>query len=218
MKENSIKAVILDLGNVIARINPDRTLAGLSAFTNRDQLGKEALQSYGKTIYQYETGQISSENFLRELQNFLHQTNPDLPDEVPSPDTLKDIWNAMIVSIPSSILQTLKRIRNQYPLYLLSNTNALHVEYVEQLLPLQDRPFSQYFDQPFYSHELGLHKPDPSIYTRVCQLTGHQPKECLFIDDRKENIEGALQAGLQGYLLQNFNLETIFDQDGRFVG
>lgn len=213
--EGHIQAIILDLGNVIARIDPERTLNGLSAFTSRDQLGKEALRKYGTTIFLYETGQIDEGEFIEELYNFLHQSNPDLPQGVPSKETLKDIWNSMILSIPRQHLDLLQHIRKNYRLYLLSNTNSMHMEYVDLLIPEESRPFSQYFDYPFCSYQLQLHKPDPAIYTKVCQQADIEPRHCLFIDDRAENIEGARKAGLHAHLLEDFQLSELFNGEGR---
>lgn len=212
--EVHIHAIILDLGNVIARIDPERTLNGLSAFTSRDQLGKEALRKYGTTIFRYETGQIGEGAFIEELYKFLHQGNPDLPQGVPSKETLKDIWNSMILSIPAQHLDLLQRIRKNYRLYLLSNTNSMHMEYVDRLIPEAARPFSQYFNYPFCSYQLQLHKPDPAIYTKVCQQADIEPRHCLFIDDRVENVEGARKAGLHAYLLEEFHLPELFNGEG----
>lgn len=210
-----IQAIILDLGNVIARIDPERTLNGLSAFISRDQLRKEALREYGTTIFRYETGQIDEGEFLEELYLFLHQSNPELPHGIPSKETLKDIWNSMILSIPAQHLDLLQRIRKNYRLYLLSNTNSMHMEYVDRLIPEDSRPFSRYFDYPFCSYQLQLHKPDPAIYTKVCQQADIEPRHCLFIDDRPENIEGARKAGLHAHLLTDFQLSELFNGEGK---
>ena len=51
----------------------------------------------------------------------------------------------------------------------------------------------------YYSHEVGMRKPNHNIYQFVLQEQGIAPKEALFIDDRLDNIKGAREVGMQTF-------------------
>ena len=182
----AIKAILFDLGQVLARIDQNRTMTGLCSFLDRDRIAPR----------------------------FLHEQNPSLPAGYPSETTLKDLWNAMVVSLPEENLHLLERLKPHYDLFLLSNTNALHMEYIERLLPQGSPGFHSYFKRVFCSYELHLHKPDPEIYREACRQAGIRPEESLFIDDRQENIEAARKTGLEAFLLHDFQVGKLFDAQG----
>jgi putative hydrolase of the HAD superfamily len=79
---------------------------------------------------------------------------------------------------------------------LLSNTNVFHWEWVTA----NYAHALDFFDRLVVSHECGLEKPDPAIYAFVTAESGCPPEEHLFIDDIRENIEGALAAGWDAIL------------------
>lgn len=215
METKDIKALILDLGDVIVKIDQERTKRGIACFMDAARFQEQSLHPLFQDIARYETGSLESEEFLASLQGFLHRMNPALPQGYPARQTLVDIWNAMIAGLPVAHLELLGKIRRHYGLYLLSNTNALHVEFLQRLLPEGFPPFESFFDQVFYSYALKMHKPETHIYQHVCEHIGMPPGECLFIDDRAENIEGARKAGLQAFQLTDFNLPSLFDEEGR---
>ncbi|MDE7149834.1 MAG: HAD-IA family hydrolase [Bacteroidales bacterium] len=118
-------------------------------------------------------------------------------------DALIQAWNAMLLPFPEAHLPLLDAYGQRYRLFLLSNTNALHIRYVEQ--DFQSRfpgrkPFLQHFEQAYLSHELHLRKPQPEIYTHVLRDAALRPEETLFIDDRAENIAAAATLGIRTHL------------------
>lgn len=50
------------------------------------------------------------------------------------------------------------------------------------------------------SGEVGLHKPQPEIYRLACERLGIEPAEAVFVDDLRENVEGAEAVGMTGVL------------------
>lgn len=76
------------------------------------------------------------------------------------------------------------------PLYLLSNTNGIHVPFFESTYPVFD-----HFDGRIYSHEVGLMKPDPKIYAYVCETLSLIPERMIYIDDLPANCEAGRAAG-----------------------
>ena len=58
--------------------------------------------------------------------------------------------------------------------------------------------FNQLFERNFYSHEMGMRKPNPAIFEKALEETGLDPRETLFVDDLIENVEAAKAVGING--------------------
>jgi len=82
--------------------------------------------------------------------------------------------------------------RQGYHAAMLSNLGPHHVKAIERGNP----GFFAAGGPHFFSFELGLHKPDPAIYWTVSHKLNRSPQQCLFIDDTKENVEGAKSIGM----------------------
>ena len=80
-----------------------------------------------------------------------------------------------------------------YGIYVLSNASDLFYDYFPKFLPLD------FFDGVFVSSDYLMLKPDVEIYETFLNKYGLKPDECLFIDDREVNIEGAKKAGLNTF-------------------
>jgi putative hydrolase of the HAD superfamily len=115
----------------------------------------------------------------------------------------------MIGAFPQRKIALLNQLKNQQiPLFLLSNTNALHlVEVSRALKKISDVALGSYFEQVFLSHEIGKRKPHPETFLWTCDQMGFSPADVLFIDDSPQHIAGAQAAGLQTYFYEN---ETAF--------
>ena len=147
-------------------------------------------------ILAYELGEIDDRTLLGRLGRALRRA----PDTPPASDrALTDAWNAMLLPFPEAHLPLLDAFAAGYRIFLLSNTNALHIRYVEQDFQRRfpgRKPFLQHFEKAYLSHELHLRKPQPEIYTHVLQDAGLNADETLFVDDRAENIAAAAALGL----------------------
>ncbi len=75
-------------------------------------------------------------------------------------------------------------------------------------LGIYDRAPTDLFDATVISGDVGLHKPQPEIYRLACERLGAQPADCVFVDDLRENINGAEAVGMTG-LLHREAAETI---------
>jgi putative hydrolase of the HAD superfamily len=60
----------------------------------------------------------------------------------------------------------------------------------------------EYFDVALSSCYLGLRKPDAAIYNRALDILGRPAERVLFIDDRAENVEGAVSVGIKGIVFK----------------
>jgi epoxide hydrolase-like predicted phosphatase len=65
---------------------------------------------------------------------------------------------------------------------------------------IYERAPIDYFDATVISGEVGLHKPQPEIYLLACERLEIEPAEAVFVDDLRENVEGAEAVGMTGVL------------------
>ena len=183
-------ALIFDLGGVIINLDYTKTI---HAF---EQLGMEKFHDvYSQTAQtnlfdDFETGKISAQRFINSLLPYLKPGT--------TPNMVVHAWNAMILDVPQEKLQLIESLKGKLPVFLLSNTNELHVPVVRrEWSKVTSLPMEHYFDRIFFSHEIHLRKPDRSIFEYVCENEGLVPERTLFIDDSIQHIEGASAYGLQ---------------------
>jgi len=88
-------------------------------------------------------------------------------------------------------LQILKKLKENCRVILLSNTDVMRYGFIKK-----NFPEILIFDAYILSHLEGCIKPDPQIYKAALEKTEAQADECLFIDDRVENIDVANALGI----------------------
>lgn len=200
-----IKNIIFDLGGVILNLDYQATN---KAFTDLGLTDFNSLFSQfkgNKLFDDLETGKVSNEDFLREM---LKHTPAGTTEQ-----QIIDAWNAMLLDFPLRRLQILQQLRQHYNLFLLSNTNAIHMAAFNKILE-ESRgipSLAAFFDKTYYSHLIGYRKPDKESYQLVLDENGLKPEETLFIDDTLPNIEGATAVGVQTiHLLAPKTITDIF--------
>jgi putative hydrolase of the HAD superfamily len=158
----SVKNLIFDLGGVILDLSVDHTLESFARLSN---LSKEKVQDlYVSTpgFLQYEKGAMDDDAF----RNFVRATF-----SISADDTAIDAcWNAMLRGIPDIKLDLLTRLQSEFRVFLLSNTNAIHLDYINGvMLPASrpKKPLDHYFHKAYYSQRLGKLKPDALIFEQV---------------------------------------------------
>lgn len=142
----------------------------------------------------FEKGEISRENFLLGIQKHIPNT---------SIDEILAAWNAVLLDFPLYRLEFLQLLSQKYKLYLLSNTDSIHIEHFEQ----RDGAtffgdFYQCFEQVYFSYEIGMRKPDAETYLSILKRHELSPKRTLFVDDKKENTDAAKALGIHVWNLQ----------------
>jgi len=143
---------------------------------------------------QYEVGSISEDDFLFGIQK--HTNNASIED-------ITKAWNAILLDFPLYRLEFLQMLSQKYRLFLLSNTDAIHIDTFEQKTGTSFySAFYQCFEKVYFSFEIGMRKPNPEIYNFVLDQNSLQAKHTLFIDDKKENTDAAEALGLQVWNLQ----------------
>jgi putative hydrolase of the HAD superfamily len=108
-------------------------------------------------------------------------------------------WNAMLGVLPEERWNLLGSISQYYRTFLLSNTNAIHLNYYFNYLQGIYGTFGylHLFEKAYFSHEIHMRKPNADIFEHVVTDSGINPGETLFIDDFIENIETASKLGFQ---------------------
>jgi|SRR5690606_937234 len=185
-----IKNIIFDFGDIFIDLDKPVIYREMVKHQCLDALPQlELLNS------KYEIGLISSEEFIRELKNLIPRA---------SSEQLKDSWNAMLLDFPDYRLEFLENLAREgkYRLFLLSNTNALHIPHVADKMGLEKfERFRNSFEQFYLSHEIHLRKPDSEIFRYVLKNNALNPEETLFIDDTKVNTDAAAALGIRTWNL-----------------
>lgn len=186
-----IKHIILDLGGVLLDIDYQRTE---DAFV---QLGiQDFAQHYTQAVQSdffsdFETGKIDEQQFLSRINEWI----PGGAKE----EAIIAAWNAMLLDFPLRRLQILQQLQLHYDIVLLSNTNSIHERAFNQKLRslCGFNSLAVFVDKIFYSHHIGMRKPDVATFEYVLNYTGFDPAHTLFVDDSQQHIAGAQTAGIQ---------------------
>ena len=192
----NIKAIIFDFGGVIFNIDFNKTCIAFNDLGVKGFADMYSLKAANPLFQHLEQGKFTGEAFYREFREFAGTTLEN--------DQINAALNALLLSYRKEALQTLKAIKHKYKLYLLSNTNSIHLEAFTKMYKEQigEGSLEDYFDKLYFSHETGYRKPAKEAYEIVLKENNLVPAETLFIDDSMQNIEGAKVLGLQTILLK----------------
>lgn len=186
-----ITTLLFDLGGVLYNLNPMRSQQAL--LSCGIDMGTTDFMTLDPSspIDAFERGHLSKNDFLKRLQQ---KGKPGL-----SLEQCEQACCAILSGFTRARLEYLQQLKRDYKLYLLSNTNVLHIEYITEQLQQQfdGMGWNDIFVRTFLSYELGLRKPEVDIYKRVIDVATLNPEETLFIDDLKANTDAAAQCGLQ---------------------
>ena len=199
-----IDNIIFDLGNVILDIDYQSTIKAFEKIGIENASILYSKSSQTKIFDQLETGKITKEDFILEIQEIIPKT---------SKSEIINAWNAIIKDLPESRIDILKNLKDKFSIFLLSNTNSIHIDYIVRKIGRgKYDEFYNLFDKVYYSYKVKLRKPDPNIFKLVINENNLKIKNTLFIDDSIQHINSAKKLGLQTYHLNNSieSLETIF--------
>ncbi len=206
MINSEIKNIIFDLGGVILDLNLN---AAYQAFSELSGLPEEEViqRTQGLLLFEdYETGAISSGTFRQNLNQLLEMQASDVE--------IDQAWCAMLGEIPAYRLELVARLRKSYRTFILSNTNEIHVNQFDGILQQAggNSQLGDHFEKVYYSHEMGLRKPNIEIYQTVLLEQSIAASETLFIDDTLANLKGAEELDIRTFLLeQPQQLIRLFD-------
>ena len=195
--QSAVKNVIFDLGGVILGLDVNQTYQQFAALSGKT-VGQLKAKAANVTFFEeFERGLISDTSFRDQLRLFLEI---DLSDE-----QIDNAWNAMLLDLSVARLDLLKKVGLNFRIFLLSNTNSIHLQAFNDIVraTIGDQLFGNYFEKDYYSHLLGMRKPDREIFKYVLHQNELKAEETLFLDDSVLNLQGAATLGIQTFHIQH---------------
>lgn len=183
-------ALLFDLGNVIIDLDIEATPRALQKLIRDDVSPDEARREFQRLEWRFEIGSISEDAFINGILKWADRDAQALD--------VVNAWNAMLLRIPQRRLDLLEYLNQDIPVYILSNTNTLHLRWVKQTLNSAAgvSGFAPRFARKaYYSCELGMRKPEQNIFKYILADTGLTPEKVLYLDDTVEHIGAALEMG-----------------------
>ncbi len=192
---SGIKNIIFDFGGVLFEIDYFKPIEAFAQLGYAN-FGDVYTQANQNPIFDLlETGKVSNEDFWI----FLHSHVPHA-----SRNQVEHAWNCILLYLMPEKVRFVKALREKgYRTFLLSNTNAIHVEVFEKMIDesMGLIEFKTAFEKVYYSNEIGIRKPHPQTFTTICEWNDLKPEETLFIDDSAQHVNGAQEAGLKVFHL-----------------
>jgi putative hydrolase of the HAD superfamily len=194
--------VISDLGKVLIFFDNNiffEKIAKNCPFTHEEI--RELTFSHFYLVESFDRGEMSPEEFYRQVTHKL-KARIDY-------DRFYSIYND-VFSLNPPVLQLMIRLKKNYKIVMLSNTDVMRFDFIKKKFPE-----IMIFDEYVLSYQVGFIKPHPQIYKEALKQAGIEAKECVFIDDREENIEEAARLGISGILMEpQTDLEAVLQEMG----
>lgn len=189
MNLNGIKNIIFDFGGVICDLHADRCLDSFAQLGCKLSLFPTQYSQFDGIFKLIDRGEINNEQFCEALRR--ESGKPGISDE-----EIRQAWLSVLGEIPEERFEALDILRQKYNLYILSNTNEMHWQYISQKsMQYRGQDTTKWFKGMFLSHKLHLEKPEPEIYKAVLDIAKIKAEESLFIDDNIPNLEAAAAMG-----------------------
>ena len=203
--KKTFDTIIFDLGGVVLNLDYQATIDAFKALgkENFDKLYTQANQD--KIFDQYETGSISSQEFREYFKSILGSTI--------SNQQIDDAWNKLLLDLPKKRIDLLYRLKEEYRIFLFSNTNEIHLNSFRKTIKDafgDEDLLEKVFHKTYYSHLVGIRKPNVEAFQHVIDEQGLDPQKTLFIDDSIQHIEGAQKLGIQTIHLTDKEITDIF--------
>ena len=186
-----IKNISFDFGDIFINLDKPAVFKVLAQFGYT-----KVTPEMDKIMKDYEMGLISSLDFI----SALHAIFPNA-----QPEELINAWNSILLDFPEYRLAFLEELaaENKFRLFLLSNTNEIHIAFVINAMGLaRFERFKACFEKFYLSHEIKLRKPNRAIYEYVLAENILKAEETFFIDDTKENTDAASLVGIKSWNLK----------------
>ena len=192
------KAIIFDLGGVILDISYNETI---KKFKEIGLTNIYTSHSQHHLFNLLETGRIEEDEFLLKLQKMTQNV---------SKEEIKFAWNSMILNLPDKNLKLLSLLKKKYKLFLLSNTNNIHINYFKDMIGQKKWDmFSDVFEKIYFSHKIGVRKPDFLSFQIILDENKLDPQDVFFIDDSSQHINAAKKLEIACFQLKDNNISKL---------
>ncbi|PQB07745.1 hypothetical protein BST83_11720 [Polaribacter filamentus] len=204
---NKIKNIIFDLGGVIMNLDVPKTIIEFEKIGITNIVNNTGHHYTDPIFYDFEIGKVSEFEFIEKLKSI------SILD--PSTNEVIEAWNAMILDMPSERIDILLNLKENYKIFLLSNTNSIHQKkFISEVNEENNISFNDLFQKAYYSFEVGIRKPDKEVFEFTLNDSNLNPKETLFVDDSIDNIKAAQDIGIQTYHIDGKNsIEKLFSNN-----
>jgi putative hydrolase of the HAD superfamily len=187
-----IKNVVLDLGGIIIDLDYAEMYRQFSDLIGQEITKENIGEIIGGNLQKIEKNEVSIEGFIWKIQSLRG-------GDIDAGKIIK-AFNSILLEVRPEIFPFLVEIKKKYNLFLLSNTNVIHIQKflinkLEKKHNIRKQDWESFFDKVYYSHDLGMRKPDHEIYNKVISLENLNPSETIFIDDTIENVMAAIECG-----------------------
>jgi HAD superfamily hydrolase (TIGR01509 family) len=182
-----VKNIIFDLGKVLVDYNFDVFYKELDYKPEMKTLMDSTIP-----VLEFESGRITRKEFYQKLKN-IYKFEHSIED-------FERVWCSVFTGL-TPLVDYARELKENYNVYVLSNTDELHFSTVWKKFP----ELHFFEDNLMLSYELDSVKPQKEIYERALKMFDLNPEECLFIDDKQENILSAGEMGIDGILFTNCN-------------
>ena len=185
-----IRTIIFDLGKTLIGFEFERGYRELAKLSGHSAPEIRARIAASGLVEPFETGLLEPGQFVRELSDALGVRV--------GYRQFCDIWSGVFLPeplIPESLIEALG---TRYRLLLLSNTNAIHFDWLSENFPIL-----KHFDDFVLSYRVKRLKPSPAIYRAALERAGCPPQECFYTDDIAAYVEGARREGIPSAQFQS---------------
>lgn len=175
-----IKAIIFDCFGVLY---PDASWDYYNNLRDPGKLTREDLLNFNE---QADLGKVIEEDYYK---FYSEQTG------IPAKEIKEGVYANFVLN--HEVFNVLKTLSNKYKIGMVTNAAAF------DMFMLARDGIEKYFSSIIVSASVGITKPHPKIYKMCADDLGVEPNECIFIDDRQSNIDGAVKAGMKCIVFKN---------------
>lgn len=212
MAQDTIQAIIFDLGNVLIGFDHRIAVKKIQSHTPLQEREIYDLFFDSKLTQDFEKGKINPLEFFEKVKGLL--------DLKISYEQFLPIWNEIFFRKPETE-EFIRALSPELVLVLLSNINKLHYDYCIDHFSSSISLFD--FDKVIPSCATGFVKPQKEIYELAILAAGVELERIVYVDDRQDLIEAATGYGLRsiqfkniGQLKKDFQALGILKKDAIF--
>ncbi len=200
--------IIFDFGGVLVKLDKQRCIDAFEklGFNLTPFIGTYAQAGILSRI---ERGEAEISEFCEEIRKV---------SGLPLKDSdICEAWASFLTEVPHERIEMLRRIRKNYPLCVLSNTNEIHWGLAENKYFVQPgERIEDLFSHVFLSYKMGVEKPEKEIFERVINTLQQPADSLLFLDDSEENCKAARKSGLRSLIAPaDGSWMNYFDEEGK---
>jgi glucose-1-phosphatase len=191
-----VRAVIFDIGRVLIRLDVARATKGLASGTSLSPQELWLAIEKDPRWKDWQEGRISARDWHLHLKQRF--------GGAATFEQFSEAWNLVLDPEPMLSNGLFAKLSNNYRLGLLSNTDPIHVAYMESRYD-----FFSYFPVRIYSCAIGAAKPNPRIYREALRACRVRAEEAVYVDDIPAYVEAAQRLGLAAIHFQSSEQLTL---------